>query len=200
MKTETPPVVIAGAGPAGLAAALSLGQLGIETLLVERRSELSSQPRAPVVSLRSMELVRSWGVEDTVRAFEMDVESRGWSSGTLAGVADGAGWPLGMPTRAQAAVLSPTSPAWVPQDQLEPILLDRLRSLDAGRVRLNTEVVGVNHAGDGVEVVLRDRAGGALQTVRTRYLIAADGAHSRIRAMLGIAMRGPDGLAHVANA
>ena len=39
-----------------------------------------------------------------------------------------------------------------------------------------------------------------LRTVRARYLIAADGAHSRIRTALGIAMRGPDGIAHVVNA
>ena len=39
-----------------------------------------------------------------------------------------------------------------------------------------------------------------MRTVRARYLVAADGAHSRIRASLGIAMRGPDGLGHVVTA
>jgi 2-polyprenyl-6-methoxyphenol hydroxylase-like FAD-dependent oxidoreductase len=194
------PVVVVGAGPAGLAAAISLARLGIETMLVERRAELSSLPRATAVSLRSMELIRSWGVEDAIRAGGVDVEWRGWQSHTLAGVAAGSMWPVGLPTREQSAVLSPTAPACVPQDHLEPVLLEHLRSRGAARVHLHTEVVGVEQAPDGVEVVLRDVASGDQRTVGARYLIAADGAHSRIRTALGIAMRGPDGLAHVVNA
>ena len=59
MYIEDVPVVVVGAGPAGLAAAIALGRLGVETMLVERRAELSSLPRATAVSLRSMELIRS---------------------------------------------------------------------------------------------------------------------------------------------
>jgi len=200
MHNEELPVVIAGAGPAGLAAAIALARLGVETMLVERRAELSSLPRATVVSLRSMELIRSWGVEDAVLAGAVDVEWRGWQSDTLATVAQGSMWPVGIPSREQAALLSPTAPACVPQDHLEPVLLDHLRSLGGTRVHLHTEVVGVEDLPDGVEVVLRDLATGKIRTVRARYLVAADGARSPIRRALGIAMRGPDALAHVVNA
>ena len=200
MHTDQSPVVIVGAGPAGLTAAIELARLGIETTLVERRAELSSLPRATAVSLRSMELFRSWGVEDAIRAGGIDVEWRGWQSPTLATVAAGNPWPLGMPTREQCAVLSPTTPACVPQDHLEPVLLDHLRSYNATHVHLNTEVTGVEHRPDGVEVVLRDVPTGETRTLRARYLIAADGAHSRIRKSLGIEMAGPDGLAHVVTA
>ena len=131
MHTEDVPVVVVGAGPAGLAAAIALARLGVETLLVERRAELSSLPRATAVSLRSMELIRSWGVEDAVRAEGVDVEWHGWLSETLATVAAGSMWPTGIPTREQAALLSPTAPACVPQDHLEPALLEHLRSLGA---------------------------------------------------------------------
>ena len=97
-------------------------------------------------------------------------------------------------------MLSPTAPACVPQDHLEPVLLEHLRSLGGARVHLHTEVDRRRRTvPDGVEVVLRDVATGDLRTVRARYLIAADGAHSRIRAALGIAMHGSDGLAHVVN-
>ena len=112
----------------------------------------------------------------------------------------GSAWPVGLPTREQAAVLSPTAPACVPQDHLEPVLLEHLRSLGGTRVHLHTEVVGVEDRAEGVEVVLRDCASGDVRTVRARYLVAADGAHSRIRTALGIAMRGPDGLGHVVTA
>jgi 2-polyprenyl-6-methoxyphenol hydroxylase-like FAD-dependent oxidoreductase len=197
---EEAPVVIAGAGPAGLAAAISLARLGIETMLVERRAELSSLPRATVVSLRPMELFRSWGVEDAIRAGAVDVEWRGWQSETLMNAAEGSSWPVGLPTREQAAAISPTSPACVPQDHLEPVLLEHLRSLGGAQVLLDTAVVGVNALPEGVEVLIRDASGGEVRTVRARYLVAADGARSRIRTALGIAMRGADGLGHAVSA
>jgi 2-polyprenyl-6-methoxyphenol hydroxylase-like FAD-dependent oxidoreductase len=200
MNAEAAPVIIAGAGPAGLAAAISLARLGVETMLVERRAELSSLPRATVVSLRSMELMRSWGLEGAIGAGGVDVEWHGWQSETLAMVAEGSMWPTGIPTRAQAAVLSPTAPACVPQDHLETVLLEHLRSLPGTRVHLNTEVVGIEDLPEGVEVALRDVPSGAVRTVSARYLVAADGAHSRIRTARGIAMRGPDGLAHAVTA
>jgi putative polyketide hydroxylase len=199
-QNEEVPVVIAGAGPAGLAAATALARLGVETMLVERRAELSSLPRATVVSLRSMELIRSWGAEDVVLAGAVDVEWLGWQSETLATVAEGSMWPVGIPTRDQAALLSPTAPACVPQDHLEPVLLEHLRSLGATRVHLHTEVIGVEDLPEGVAVALRDVATGEVRTVRARYLVAADGAHSRIRTAVGIPMRGPEGLAHVVTA
>jgi putative polyketide hydroxylase len=197
---EQAPVLIAGAGPAGLAAALSLARLGVETMLVERRTELSSLPRSTVVSLRSMELVRSWGAEEAVLEGAVDVEWHGWQSRTLAEAAAGSMWPTGVPTREQAAALSPTAPACVPQDHLEPVLLGRLRALGTATVVLGTEVVALEQDPEGVEVTLRDVATGEVRPVGARYLIAADGAHSRIRTALGIAMRGPDRLAHVVRA
>jgi putative polyketide hydroxylase len=197
---QQPTVLIAGAGPAGLAAALTLAGAGIETMLVERRAELSSLPRSTVVSLRSMELVRSWGVEDAVLAGAIDVEWHGWFSRTLAEVAGGSMWPTGIPTREQAAIISPTAPACVPQDHLEPVLLERLKELGATRVRLHTEAIAARPQDDRVEVALRDIATGAIETVCPLYVIAADGAHSRIRQALGIAMRGPDDIGHVVSA
>ena len=198
--TDDLPVLIAGAGPAGLAAAVTLAGLGIETMLVERRPELSSLPRATVVSLRVMELLRAWGVEDEVRAGAVDVEMLGRQCDTLAAANQGVIWPVGIPTREQAARVSPTAATCVPQDHLEPVLLERVEALGGTRVHLGTEVVGVTEVADGVEVTLRDLATGALRRVRARFVVAADGAHSAIRRALGIAMQGPEGLAHVVTA
>ena len=72
------PVVVVGAGPAGLTAAVAMARLGVEVLLVERRRELSSLPRATSVSTRSMEIFRSWGLEREIRAGEVDVEWQLW--------------------------------------------------------------------------------------------------------------------------
>jgi putative polyketide hydroxylase len=97
-------------------------------------------------------------------------------------------------------VISPTAPAAVPQDHLEPVLLAHLQSLAAGRVALGTEVAGVEDRPDRVRVVLRDVADDAIRVVDARYLIAADGAYSTVRGALGIQMRGPDRLLEAVSA
>ncbi|HEY6594306.1 MAG TPA: FAD-dependent oxidoreductase, partial [Asanoa sp.] len=62
MRVDQLPALVVGAGPAGLTAAIALARQGVRTLLVERRRELSSLPRATVVSTRSMEIYRGWGL------------------------------------------------------------------------------------------------------------------------------------------
>jgi putative polyketide hydroxylase len=188
MPREATSVLIAGAGPGGLTAAATLARYGIDFLLVERREELSSLPRATGVSTRTMELMRSFGIEDEVRAGGAEVEWSQWVCDTLSEAAAGHSLSTGFPTREQCSLISPTSPACVPQDHLEPVLLDHIRSLGVGRVELGTEVVGVETHRAGVRAHLGDRV------VEADYLIAADGAHSRIRGALGIPMRGPDKL------
>jgi putative polyketide hydroxylase len=187
------PVLIVGAGPAGLTAAVALARYGIESRLVERRRGPSPLPRATWVSARSMELFRSWGLEDRIRAGGVDVEWLRWFCQTVARADGGYASPTGFPTRDQSAAVSPTAPAAVPQDHLEPVLMEHLRSLEAG-VELGTEVVSVEDRTDRVRVVLRDTATGASRVVDARYLIAADGVRSTVRRSLGIEMHGPDRL------
>jgi putative polyketide hydroxylase len=189
------PVVIAGAGPAGLVAAVTLAHHGIGSLLVERNPALSPLPRATGVSLRTMELLRSWGLEERVRAGQLDISfASGFVTGTLAS-AEGVPLELGFPDFELAATHSPTLPAGVPQDHLEPVLLHHLRGLPAAEVRFGTELSAFDQDAEGVTVTLRERATGAERLVSAAYLVGADGAHSPVRAGLGVAMDGPDHLA-----
>jgi 2-polyprenyl-6-methoxyphenol hydroxylase-like FAD-dependent oxidoreductase len=71
-------VLIVGAGPAGLTTAITLARHGVESVLVERRPALSGLPRAVSVSTRTMELMRSWGLEQEVRAGGVEVQWRQW--------------------------------------------------------------------------------------------------------------------------
>ncbi len=193
-RTETTPVLVVGAGPAGLVAAITLARYGIPSLLVERRADSSSLPRATLINLRTMELVRSWGLEPAVRAVSMDVAPRGLLTETLAapGVME---IDFGYPTAAEAAEFSPTYPALAPQDDLEPILLDHLTTYPAASVRFGTELVVLEQDATGVTAEVRDVATGEISTVHARYVIGADGAHSAVRDQLGIGMEGPDRLA-----
>ena len=200
MRIREVPVLVVGAGPAGLTAAIALARRGVPTLMVERRRDLSSLPRATVVSTRSMEIFRSWGLQDRILAGSADVEWQLWLCETLAGAAGGVAHSVGYPTREQSAVLSPTGPACVPQDHLEPVLLAHLRSLPAAEVELGAEVIDVDDRPDGVRVMLRDVATGATRAVAARYVVAADGARSAARRAVGIPMHGPDRLAASATA
>jgi putative polyketide hydroxylase len=121
-----------------------------------------------------MEILRSWGLEAQVRAGAADVETCGWVTRTLA-CGEGKVLPLGHPTAAEAARVSPTGPAWVPQDDLEPILLGRLRSSGLAEVRFGCELSALAQDDDGVTAALRDASSGREGTMRVRNLIGADG-------------------------
>ncbi len=185
-------VVVVGAGAAGLGAAATLGRYGVSTLLVEQRPEPSTLPRATVISTRSMELLRAWGLEDEIRAGGVDADVWIWECTTLASAADGRSHAVGYPSRAQAAVVSPCAPGTVPQDWLEQVLRRHVAAAPSVRFELGTQLVGVADEPDGVRVRLRDGSG-ALRSVASRYLVAADGAHSPIRRLLGVEMHERDG-------
>ncbi len=95
-----PEVLVVGAGAAGLVTAITLGRLGIQTLVIEKRSTSSPFPRATGISLRSMELIRSWGLEARVRAGEVDVGTTSWTGGPLA-QGEGLETSLGFPSHAE---------------------------------------------------------------------------------------------------
>jgi 2-polyprenyl-6-methoxyphenol hydroxylase-like FAD-dependent oxidoreductase len=61
-------VLIVGAGPAGLALAIELGQRSIPCLLIERNDRVGYAPRAKTTNVRTREHFRRWGIADKLRA------------------------------------------------------------------------------------------------------------------------------------
>lgn len=179
-----PPVVVAGAGPAGLVAATTLARAGVRTLLLERRTAPSSRPRATTISTWSMELLRSWGLEEQVREHDLDLAMAPWSCDTLATAADGRALASGFPSREASALVSPTSAAPIPQAALESVLERHLRSLPAAQVRRGVEVCDLRPDARGVTLEVRDATG--VRQVRASYVIAADGVRSPLRELAGI--------------
>jgi len=188
-------VLIAGAGPAGLVAGITLARYGVTVLVIDRRDGLPGLSRAFLVSMRSMELMRRFGLEQAIRAGAADIKLCGWQTADLASV-EGTEVPLGHPADAEAALISPTRAAWAPQDHHEPVLLDCLRGMPSATVRFGCELVGVRQEEDGVVVTVAGTETGRQEQLSARYLIAADGAHSTVRNRLGIPMTGPGDLAN----
>lgn len=119
-------VLVIGGGPAGLAAAVALGRLGVSTVLAERRDTTSTHPRGHVENGRTMEIFRLWGVDEQVRAQGLPrsflggvtfmTRMAGLELGTIHFSQD-AEWLMGPDGHGPAALSS------TPQDRLEPILL-----------------------------------------------------------------------------
>lgn len=185
------PVVVVGAGPAGLAMTMTLARAGVEVLLLERRSVGSPLPRATVLSVRSMELLRSWGLEEQVRAGADEVDMTMLALPSVACAAEGTAIDVGYPSAQQSAVLSPSRAECVAQDLLESVLLEHVSSLANVTVERGCEVIDVA-AGNASATVTVVGSTGQLRRIEAQYVIGADGARSAVRSALGIEFRGPE--------
>lgn len=181
----TTDVLVVGAGPAGLATAIGVARNGARVLLVERHPSTTIFPRATGVNIRTMEVLRSWGLHRRIRAGEIPVRPLTSVSPTVR-EADPVGISLGYPPDPRACLaVSPVLPACCPQDHVEPVLLEHLRSLGA-EVRFGVELTSLVDDGAGVRADLLDRSTGGVTRVRARFAVGADGPRSTVRRAVGI--------------
>lgn len=195
--TDEVPVLIVGGGPTGLTTSLALGRHGVGNLLVERHLGTSVLPRATVVSVRSMEILRCLGVEAEVRRAAVDTRSTDFLvlTESLAATPQHVIPPL----RGDIGDASPSGVANCAQDVLEPLLVAAIEASPSSELRFGVELTEFSATAGGVEAAIVDRRTGARRRVRARHLVAADGAHSGIRSRLGIGMAGREGLGRYLN-
>ena len=187
--SEQPDVLIVGGSLVGLSAALLLRLHGIDCLVVERHTGTAIHPRAGHFHLRTVEILRSAGLEERVRR---KGEEHYHPDGGINNVESLAGREIAsyFPNlNAGVDEFSPTVRLFIDQDDLEPILRARAEELGA-ELRYRSECTAVWQDADGVSATLRALSANSEQTVRTKYLIAADGNRSPTRERLGIAMQG----------
>ena len=176
-------VLVVGAGPGGLATALSAARHGARVLVVERRPGTSTRPRATGINLRTMEILRVWGVADAALEHAIPVEFSAGSAATLVAPPRSSGRAGGYPDLREIQRVSPALPLVAPQDLVEPVLADAVRR-HGGEIRFGTRLVGLQVRPDGVRA---DLGGG--ERVGALFVVGADGTRSTVRAALGIGVR-----------
>jgi putative polyketide hydroxylase len=180
MTEEHVPVLIVGAGGAGLSLSLLLQQQGIASVLVERRTDVSWVPRARNLNFRTLEVFRGLGLQEEVHAVG-DHVTRTYLKETLASPDQQEISSLNVDTLIppNQQELSPEPfLLYCSQSRLEPVLVaaNQQRGCD---VRYGTRLVSFTQDDDGVLVTLEEIATGATSVVRAAYLAGCDGAHTR---------------------
>jgi len=189
MSDDEFPVVFSGGGLVGLSTAMFLAQHGVPSLAVEKLHRGSQLPRAAFFHMRTLELFRSAGIEDEVRARSLEeFEPEGSISlmDTLAGKVL-AGFVQSLNQGVYA--FSPCRRLFVTQPGLEPILRRRAEGTGA-KVLNGHEVTGVDQDATGVTTTVKNVDTGEEREIRSQYLVGTDGAHSRVRELAGIEFDG----------
>src|SRR5688572_18573004 len=183
------PVLIVGGSLVGMSTALLLGHHGVRALAVEHHRGTAIHPRAAQITQRTMEILRTVGIEQIVRRKS---DEQFVQDGAIMAVETLAGRELATfiaNLNEGVRDVSPTERVFISQSLLEPLLKTRAETLGA-ELRFGAEVVSFEQDSSGVRAVVRDRDSGRTETVRAAWMVGADGAHSRVRDRLGIRMRG----------
>ncbi|NMF87245.1 FAD-dependent oxidoreductase [Aromatoleum petrolei] len=173
------PVVIVGAGPVGLTAAIDLAQQGQRVLLLDNDDTVSIGSRGVCYAKRTLEVLDRLGCAEEM-------------------VQKGVSWNVGRTFFREEEVfnfnLCPEPDHHRPgminlqQYYLEDDLIKRARQLPNLEIRFRNNVIGVTPADD--RATLRVETPDGAYTVRADWLIVADGARSPIRTMLGLDIDG----------
>ena len=175
-------MLVVGAGPVGLTAALLLARRGIEVLVIERHSEAYPLPRAVHLDDEVFRVLQAAGVADEVLAITRPMAGLRLLDRRMRILVEFArdpadepnGWPRG---------------SLFHQPELEAVLRAAALRQPGLRLRAGEELTGLAQDATGVDVVLLRRADGTERSVRAGYVLACDGANSTVRRLLGVRMR-----------
>ncbi|MGP4095319.1 FAD-dependent monooxygenase [Nonomuraea sp. KM90] len=182
------PVLVAGGGPVGLATAVELAHHGVRCLVVEPRESVSwLRPRAKTTSARSMELLRRWGLAETLRARAPLAVS--WSDAAvfvnslLGREITRIGGCFGLDLAGSDLAAEPG------QQAPQPLVEEVLREAVGDALLTGRQVTGLREDADGVTVRIAS-ADGDEHEVRAQYVVGCDGPRSVTRAAIGARYEG----------
>lgn len=173
-------VLIVGAGPTGLSAAIALAHRGVRCRLIDAAEAPNPHSRALIVHARTLELLGFWGIASTlIRRGSPSLRLETWVAKKPAvqvNIPD-----LGITDSPYPLLLS------VSQAETEAVLAAHARRLGVVASR-PCRLVGFTQDPEGVSAEVQSPSGS--ETVRCRYLVGADGAHSVVRKVLGLSFEG----------
>jgi 2-polyprenyl-6-methoxyphenol hydroxylase-like FAD-dependent oxidoreductase len=190
-------VLVVGAGPVGLSLAVDLGQRGIRTVLIEKRSGPAFLPKMERVNARTMEIYRRMGLAKKVRAAGLD-RNVPMDVYIVLDLTHPPLLRLPYPSVAEAetsirATTDGTAPLepyqLISQYTLEPLLKREAEALPSVGLRWSTEYLSHEQDPDGITTTVRTVNGGT-ETIRSTYLVGCDGGSSAVRQALGFRLHG----------
>ncbi|WP_157829873.1 FAD-dependent oxidoreductase [Bacillus sp. SN10] len=198
MKSNYVPVLIIGGGLSGLASALFLAKHNVDYSLVERHPSTAIHPKAGGITFRTMELFRELGLEQRIRSAGKALEN---CRGRIAvhTIAEANREELAQMRSTQYGndekllqkieEISPSKQTACYQIILEEIMLQEARTL-GGELSFYHELVSYEQNEQGVIATIRNRETEEESIIHCDYVIAADGAKSKIREQLEISAEG----------
>ncbi|MGQ0505585.1 MAG: FAD-dependent monooxygenase [Myxococcaceae bacterium] len=174
-------VLVVGAGPTGLTAALELKSQGVDCRLIDTAQRRSEHTRAIVVHARTLELLQRHRLASTL--LSLGTTALGVSVRTKRGerarvkLED-----LGVKDSPYPYVL------FISQADTEKTLEAKLSQLGA-QVEWGVTLEAVEQGAEGVVSTVR-HANGRKEVIRSRFVVGADGAHSAVRKSLDLVLEG----------
>ncbi|MER6762253.1 MULTISPECIES: FAD-dependent monooxygenase [Amycolatopsis] len=197
-------VLIVGAGPVGLVAALDLSSRGVSVIVVEEREFLEPpNVKCNHVASRTMESFRRLGIAAEVRAaglpcdYPQDVAFRTSLTGReLSRIPiPASGERYTSRVGPDTSWATPEPPHRINQTFLEPILARNAAAAPGVTLLNRTRFHSVEQDASSVSAVVSDGSGE--RTLRARYFIGADGGRSAVRKQIGAKLSGDPVLQHV---
>ena len=173
------PVVIVGSGPIGMTAALVLARYGVRSVLLDRKATFNDGSRAICIARPSMHILERI---DAVAPFV--AKALGWRHGRS--------YYRGEPIF-RLEMPHPPGEKYLPmynlqQQYIEQFLHDAVAACDLIDMRWQSDLTGIEARTDGARLAVRSPLGD--YHLEADYVLAADGARSKVRSELGLRLKG----------
>ena len=194
------PVLIVGGGPVGSALAIDLGWRGIDCLMIEQGDGTVDHPRLGIILTRMMEFARRWGIVDRIYNCGFDknyhlnvVYCTSMTGHLLARDANPSAAEMQPPPE------SPEKRQRCPQIWFNPLIERAASEYDRVSIHHFRRMESFEQTADGVTTMVTDLHTGEISAIKSKYLVACDGAASVARQQLQVTMLGNPALSFSVN-